>query len=261
MARFFVAATAWQDDLVLLDSEESRHLTKVLRMGPGDECAIFDGQGRRASCRVQALLGKQVQLQILHSEQKQAPALELVLLQAIPKGSNMDWIVQKAVELGVSKIVPLISRYTVARPSAADLASKQAKWQKVALEACKQCGADFVPQISLPLELSSLDAASLQQQLASPQRKQSHNFVAALLPQAIPLYSELASLQMSHGSGLQLCFAVGPEGDFSADEYAKLLQCGFRPVSLGDLVLRVETATFMCLAVARSMAAGLNGTA
>lgn len=253
MARFFAPATAWQTDLVLLDIDESRHLGKVLRMGQGDKCVVFDGRGQSAECVVQGWLGKQVQLQILQSFHKQPPKTELVLLQSIPKGSNMDWIVQKSVELGVSKIIPLITRYTVARPSSSELGAKQAKWQKVALEACKQCGADFMPEVAMPLELAALDEQALQALTQSCPERATHAFVAALLPQSKPLYAELAALPPSESGSTRLIFAVGPEGDFSPAEYEKLLQCSFKPVSLGDLVLRVETATFMCLAVPRCM--------
>ena len=149
----------------------------------------------------------------------------------------MELIVQKAVELGVTSIQPLITENTIAR--AEQLAKKQQKWQRVALEACKQCGQNFLPTVYPAIKFSEFVQQS--KQSSQPDMK----LIAALHPSSVA-FSELFPVAASSVSLL-----VGPEGDFSDSEYDDALGLGYQAVSLGDIVLRVETATLYCLSVLR----------
>ena len=152
----------------------------------------------------------------------------------------MDLIVQKAVEMGVQRIIPLISERTIVRLDARDAAAKATKWNRTVLEACKQCGVNTLPIVETPqsygtfLQRSDLPQLKLQ---------------CAIVPQAKPL-REL--LETARAAGQNACvLLIGPEGDFSPAEYAAGEAAGYLPASLGPIILRVETAVFMATAAAR----------
>ena len=113
-------------------------------------------QGTEATAEITAISAKRVDLKILERRQTPAPAVSISLIQAIPKGANMDWIIEKAVELGVNAIFPVVTERTVVRLDAKEAAKKQEKWQRVALEACKQCGQNWLPQVHAPAPFSSV---------------------------------------------------------------------------------------------------------
>ena len=146
----------------------------------------------------------------------------------------MDWIVQKAVELGVSRIQPLVTRHTIVSPGE----DKAEKWRRTALEACKQCGQFTIPVIEDPLPFAE--------------------WLANRPPADLEIIASLAEDPKNFRETLQsrpdvesITIAIGPEGDFSPEETTAALAAGFIPVTLGDLVLRVETATMFCLSAIR----------
>lgn len=234
MARFLLPADAWLTDPALT-GDEARHASQVLRMKAGDTLVVFDGEGRRAAAEVLSVSRDRVPLKLGDVMPSQPPQPAITLAQAIPKGKNMDLIVQKAVELGVAAIQPLVTRNTVVQPGD----GKSAKWRRNALEACKQCGQDTLPDIPEPATF----AAWLPTQASAPGLK----LIASLAPGARPMREILKN----HPDTTAVTLLVGPEGDFSAEETSAALAAGFLPVSLGDIVLRVETATLFCLSALR----------
>jgi 16S rRNA (uracil1498-N3)-methyltransferase len=147
----------------------------------------------------------------------------------------MDLIVQKAVELGITAIQPLVTRHTIVHP--AD--GKSDKWRRTALEACKQCGQNTLPAIA--------DAMPFMHWMAGQAATPGLKLIASLVPGARPLREVLRG----HPGTAAVTLLVGPEGDFSAAETAASLDSGFLPVSLGSIILRVETATLFCLSALR----------
>ncbi len=147
----------------------------------------------------------------------------------------MDLIVQKSVELGIAAIQPLVTRYTVVQPGD----GKSEKWRRNALEACKQCGQDTLPDIAEPL--------TFEKWLVSHAEIPGLKLIASLAPGAKPFREVLKN----HPTTTQATLLVGPEGDFSAEETAAAIAAGFLPISLGSIVLRVETATIFCLSALR----------
>jgi 16S rRNA (uracil1498-N3)-methyltransferase len=145
MARFHLPPANWQ--AAALTGDEARHLSQVLRGKAGDVITVFDGHGRRASAKVLQVSRDRVSLELSEVVSPAPPQPRITLAQAIPKGKNMDWIVQKAVELGVSRIQPLVTRHTIVSPGG----DKAEKWRRTALEACKQCGQFTIPIIEDPL--------------------------------------------------------------------------------------------------------------
>jgi len=234
MARFHLPPEAWQETPALT-GDEARHLSQVLRMKPGDAVIVFDGYGRRASAEILSVSRDRVPLKLGEILPSRPPLPAITLAQAIPKGKNMDLIVQKSVELGIAAIHPLVTRYTVVQPGD----GKSEKWRRNALEACKQCGQDTLPDIAEPLAFDRWIAT----QTDTPGLK----LIASLAAGARPMRTVLRD----HPGTVQATLLVGPEGDFSAEETTAALAAGFLPVSLGTIVLRVETATLFCLSVLR----------
>lgn len=234
MARFHLAADAWGADAALT-GDEARHLTQVLRMKVGERIFVFDGVGRRASAEILSVSRERVPLRLGEIQPSRAPLPAITLAQAIPKGKNMDLIVQKAVELGIFAIQPLVTRNTVVQPGD----GKSLKWRRNALEACKQCGQDRLPDIA--------DPQNFEAWLATQSAVGGLKLIASLAEGALPLRETLRR----HPGTRAVTLLVGPEGDFSPQESAAAVATGFIPVSLGEIVLRVETATIFCLSALR----------
>ena len=234
MARFYLPPGSWQETPALT-GDEARHASQVLRLKSGDSVTVFDGNGRRACAEIRSISRDRVVLALGETFNSRPPLPAITLAQAIPKGKNMDLIIQKSVELGIAAIQPLVTRFTVVQPGE----GKAEKWRRNALEACKQCGQDTLPAIAEPLTFDRW----IENQAESPGLK----IIASLAPGAI----SLRQILKIHPSTEQATLLVGPEGDFSSTETSAALNAGFIPISLGSIVLRVETATFFGLSALR----------
>lgn len=236
MARFFLSPDAWGEHAALT-GDEAKHAAQVMRVRHGDRITVFDGAGRSAAAEVVDASKSEIRLRLgeIIAKPILRPAIHLV--QAVPKGKTMDLIVQKAVELGVASIQPLISRRTVVQVEEDDAARKAAKWQRVALEACKQCGQDLLPVVRPPLSFEDW----------LPRVGPGIRVVASLYPGARPL----KEIFRDSGTPAEVTLLVGPEGDFTAEELASALAAGFQAASLGPIVLRAETAVFFAISAAR----------
>src|ERR1700704_7034474 len=158
MHRFYIAPEHCQSDALVLSGAEAHHARDVLRLEASAKVVVFNGKGREITAEIVASEGTEVRLRKL-SEAKTPPLrCRITLGQAIPKGKNMDLIVQKAVEIGAAEIVPLLSDRTVVHVDLENAAQKQAKWQQVAIEAAKQCGQNWLPQVRAPRKLSEFFA-------------------------------------------------------------------------------------------------------
>jgi 16S rRNA (uracil1498-N3)-methyltransferase len=234
MARFYLPPGAWTADAALT-GDEARHLSQVLRTRAGETITVFDGHGRRAAAEVVHIERDRVSLKMGEILPARLVQPQITLAQAIPKGKNMDLIVQKAVELGVSAIQPLVTRNTVVQPGE----SKAEKWRRNALEACKQCGQDTLPEIAEPLPFDRW--------LADLQTTGSLPLIASLASGAETLKK---TLRINSAPG-NVVILIGPEGDFTPAESASAMDKGFLPVTLGEIVLRVETAALFCVSAVR----------
>jgi 16S rRNA (uracil1498-N3)-methyltransferase len=233
MPRFYLPPSAWTES-PFLEGDEAKHLAQVLRIQSGATITVFDGLGNFAEARVLSVSKQRIDLMLELAESKSSPLPEITLAQAIPKGKNMDWIVQKAVELGVSKIQPLVTRNTIVSPGD----EKAEKWRRTALEACKQCAQFTIPVIAEPI---SFDAW-----IKSPDPSEL-KIIASLADNPKNFRKTLAA----HPEIESVTILIGPEGDFTQQETEAALAADFIPVTLGDLVLRVETATLFCLSAIR----------
>lgn len=240
MHRFHLPADRWES--ATLDPKESHHCLHVLRLAAGDRVTVFDGRGRESMATIAATTGGNVTLKLASSSTTPLPSCAITLGQAVPKGKNMDLIVQKAVELGAARIAPLLSDRTVIQLDSGDSAKKQEKWQATVVEACKQCGQNHVPEVVPPM--APRDFFQL------PPTKNSLLLIASLQPDARPIKTVLKEYNETHGSlPRDVTVLVGPEGDFTPAEIALAKSHGYQPVTLGPIILRTETAALYCLSV------------
>ncbi len=234
MPRFFVGSESVSEGSILLTGENAHHLSFSLRGRVGDKVDVCDGTGTLYRCVVTAMDGVQVALSI----ESQLPAdteppYEAVLCQAIPKWDKMDLIVQKAVELGVSRIIPFESANCVAKVKPEQREKKTARWQRIAEEAAKQCGRGIIPEVSLP--------CSFEEMLAGCRGKHRY-FCYECGGQALP-----EALSGVGEDNDPVYFMIGPEGGFSPAEAERTVSVGFTAVTLGRRILRAETAPMFFL--------------
>jgi len=238
MHRFYIPPESWNPDALALDEAETHHALDVLRMNAGDKAVVFNGRGAEATVEIAAITRKAVTLRKLHHGKTAPVACHITLGQAVPKGKNMDLIVQKAVELGAAAVCPLLSERTVIQVEEDDAPRKQQKWQATAIEAAKQCGQNWLPKVDPPRSLKEFFSHPARYDLM---------LIASLQPDAMHLKKLLA--ENAGKTPKSVLVLVGPEGDFTPAEIALAKSHGCRPVTLGPIVLRTETAAIYCLSV------------
>jgi 16S rRNA (uracil1498-N3)-methyltransferase len=250
MHRFYASPEQCAGDSIELDGPEAHHALHVLRSRVGDVVTVLNGVGGVLVCRVAALLGRRIELKIVERRELSPPACEITLYQAVPKGKVMDGIIHKATELGVRRIVPIISEHVISRPGAGDGARKVEKWQVAAIEAIKQCGQAWLPAVEAPRGMAEVLKGRQVPEL---------EFIGALCewskhPKRCFLDFEAENLRKPASVGVW----IGPEGDFTRDEVDMVVGAGACPVTLGPLVLKCETAaTYMLSVVNYEVQAGL----
>src|SRR5215212_8666941 len=161
MHRFYIAPEQWNVDDFTLTNGEAHHARDVLRLKPGDKAVLFNGCGREVTAELIDATGRGLRFRKLTETETPPLKCRITLGQAIPKGKNMDLIVQKAVEIGVAEICPLMSQRTVVDLEPAAAEQKQAKWQQVAIEAAKQCGQNWLPNVRQPQTLKEFFSSSV----------------------------------------------------------------------------------------------------
>jgi 16S rRNA (uracil1498-N3)-methyltransferase len=241
MSRFFVRPEdVGEEEILLRDPGDIKHLSKVLRLQPGDEIEISDSSCFEYRAEISEIAPALVRARILDKQAfRGEPKTRATLFQGVPKQGKMESIVQKCVELGVAEIVPVFTARTVVTEKGKNLEHKRERWQKVADEAVKQCGRGLIPQIrpfmrfSEMLEAVSGDAFDLLVFLYENEEERSIKDLLRALPAA---------------EGRRVALFVGPEGGFSEAE-AEALRALAPPVTLGKTVLRTETAGMAALAM------------
>jgi 16S rRNA (uracil1498-N3)-methyltransferase len=247
MRRFYIPPNEWNPDALALRGPEVHHARDVLRLQRGDKLVVFNGRGREITAQIVDLARDQIRLRAVHESETPQLRCRITLAQAIPKGKSMDLIVQKAVEIGASEIVPLISARTIVDLDLKEATQKHAKWQQVATEAAKQSGQNWLPQIALPRKLAQFFSDLPQHDL---------RLIGSLQPDARHLKKILGDYEKEHrkppiaGSPVRtVLILIGPEGDFTPAELALAKSNGCLPTTLGPIILRVETAAIYCLSV------------
>ena len=227
MHRFHIPAESWNLDLLKLDETESHHALNVLRLKQGERAVVFNGKGSEATVEITATGKNSVDLRRLHDSKSAPLTSQITLAQAVPKGKNMDLIVQKATELGAAAIVPLLSERTVIQYEEDDAAKKREKWQAVAIEAAKQCGQNWLPEIHLPQTPKEFFHANPRFDLM---------LIASLQPDSLHFKKVLEEYYSAQNKKpANVLILVGPEGDFTPAEISLSRRCGgCRPITLSD---------------------------
>ncbi|MCK9253111.1 MAG: 16S rRNA (uracil(1498)-N(3))-methyltransferase [Clostridiales bacterium] len=232
MPRFFIEHVVDPEQRSLrLTGSDARHIATVLRMRTGDRIEVCDGARTDLDCRIERVTADGVDLAVLSQTPNQTePAYHVTLYQGLVKGDKLDQIIQKSVELGVGRIVPVACQRSVALIQARDRDRKTARWQKIAAEAAKQCGRGMVPEVASPLSFADCTRQAAAASLA-------------LIPWEL---ERTRTLRAALGEGgdvpHSISLIIGPEGGLTEDEVGLARAAGILPVTLGKRILRAETA-------------------
>lgn len=248
MARFYLPRNHLRDNRGFLEGRELTHLRKVLRLVPGDRITVFDDTGWEHDAVILQLSGRQGEIEILRSyEADRESPLHVMLAVGLTKGEKMDFVIEKATEIGAQTIAPFTSAFSVPKFDDKKIVARTERWQRIALSAVKQCGRTRAPEI-LPL----VDFKSL---------------VQGEGPAALKLlfweHEHRQSLQQAHTAhpvAEVVVVAVGPEGGFSAEEAELARSHGFEPVHLGRRTLRAETAAVAALSLVQFLWGDLHSS-
>jgi 16S rRNA (uracil1498-N3)-methyltransferase len=226
---------------IRLSPEESHHLITVNRCSRGDPVVAFDGHGREWLTECADPAKGAALLKVKETRPAQSRSFEITLGQALPKGATMDDIVRQATEIGTARIVPLLSERTQVHLDGDRADKKTGKWRTAAIEAAKQCGNPWLPEIAPLQDLLPFLAAASGYDL---------KLIASLHAGTTTLKKALATYAAKHGHAPRtVLWLVGPEGDFSPAEMTAAITAGCTPVTLGPLVLRSDTAAVYALSI------------
>ncbi len=224
MRRFFYEPAQEAAGYILIKGAEAHHIRTVLRLRLGEKAELLDGVGGVVYSRIDQINSDSVSFRILSRRQEPENCRPLTLVMALLKGKKMDMIVQKATELGVHRFVPVITHYCEAQSRDSQMLPR---WQRIMLEACKQCGRPWLMQINEPASLHQLNipAESLK-----------------VMPWEKETACSFSTLNIETETRQPALLLIGPEGGFHSEEVEYARGCGFKTVSLGPRILRAETA-------------------
>ncbi len=230
MPRFFIEPCDVRGDVVTITGREARHIARVLRLGPGDIITLLDGSGCLYRCRIEQIEAGSVICRImLRQAAGGEPPLRVVLLQGVAKGDRMDTIIQKGTELGVSVFLPVLCHRSVVRLDERKKAARRERWQRIAVEAAKQCRRALVPEVLEPLSwtaaLETIPPGAL-----------------VLVPWEEERYRSLKKELRCRARPDELYIIIGPEGGLETREVEQACRRGAVTVTLGPRILRTETA-------------------
>lgn len=241
MTRLFLPPEILQSEKIIITGDQARYLSVVLRVSPGERITLFDGEGFRYECKIIQSHKKEVVAERLSKEPYSVESpVSIILGQGLPKADKMDLIVEKATELGVRSIIPLITEYSQVRHT-----EKAERWRKIALSASQQSGRNRIPDI-----LDPIGFLEYLTRISAPLKE----------TEGVPTLSGIIFSEEKEGinckeilSGLRgiknMVVLIGPEGGFSKKELSSAVRYGFTEVSLGPRILRTETAPIAALSI------------
>jgi 16S rRNA (uracil1498-N3)-methyltransferase len=241
MHRFYLPPDRCRELALLLSGREAHHALHVLRLKRGDSVTVMDGAGHEFLCNVETGSRNELALRVTRKDAIPPLPFQLTLFQSLPKGKIIETIIQKAVELGAGRIAPLLTERVVAHFGAGGAEAKRDKWQQVAIEAAKQCGAAWLPEIEAP---------KAPWEILARREPFDLSLVGSLQPGSRHPREFFKEFQArNRHPPRSVAIWIGPEGDFTLHELKAIQAGGALPVTLGPLTLRVETAAIYCLSV------------
>jgi 16S rRNA (uracil1498-N3)-methyltransferase len=241
MHRFYLSPERCRNSRLELTDDEAHHALRVLRLQTAERVTVLDGAGRELICEVRETTKRMVTLAVLHKNTSPPLPCQITLLQAVPKAKAMDYIVQKATELGAARVVPILSERTVVHLDGEDAGDKAEKWQQIAIESIKQCGSPWLSKIEAPVTLKNYLAR---------REKFDLPLIASLQDDSRQPHEFIQHFRDEHKrQPTTACVWIGPEGDFSPAEMNIIKAEGALPITLGRLVLRSDTAAIYSLSV------------
>jgi len=233
LTRVYVDAPVTAGKSLVIEGSAANHITRVLRLRNGDELTVFDGTGGEFGARVEEFRKEAVIVSVAaHRALDRESPLPLTLAQGISRGERMDWIIQKATELGASRIVPVFTKRSVVRLDDKQAERKLQHWRAITVAACEQCGRNRIPELSLPTDIFDVVA---------PDTSGSTRLL--LSPTGDLRIDDLTDV----GKGITVL--IGPEGGLEDVEQEAAIRAGFKAVRLGPRVLRTETAAIAALTI------------
>ena len=244
--RIFVSPENISQERITLQGELLKKVRLVLRLKPKDTLSVFDGTGFEYLAQIVSLTPHTGELKIVEKTNllSESP-LEIHLGQAVPKSQKMDFIIQKAVELGVSEIHPFFSSRTIPRFNLSQAMKKVERWQKISQEASQQSGRITIPTVNPPVEFVELLSLPSQGSLKIILQKDSS-------------HDSLKNFLMTNQNKCGIFFLVGPEGGFTPEEIIRALDHGFKLISLGERILRTETVALTFLSILQYELGGMT---
>ncbi len=235
MPRFFTDKGSIDGNEAVIRGSDAQHISRSLRMRVGEEIVLCDAEGSDMECRIVKITDSEVTCEVLRCKESEAePKVEVVLYQCLPKGDKLESVVRKATELGVSKVVPVLSARCVSRPDKKAFAKRAERLRKIALEAAMQSGRGKIPEISEMVEFKACVKEAAESDLAIIMYEKS---------------GESFSKVLSGFSGRRISVIVGSEGGFEESEAEYAAENGVQTVNLGKRILRTETAPICALSV------------
>lgn len=247
MPRFFIDFPCNTGDRIILDGENGRHISRSLRMHPGDSITLCDGKETDYFCKITEILGDTVEVLVQQSSHSiSEPTIKVTLIQSLPKADKMDAVIQKAVELGVTRVIPILSTRCVSRPDSSAQKKKVQRWQKIAAEAAKQCGRGIIPTVE-PIQ-NFFDAVD--------QAAKTGTILFFYEGGGAPLPKIMEWEQKQ-----PISIFIGPEGGFSAEEVSYIKEAGAKIATLGPRILRTETAPIAALSAIMVLSGNMDANA
>ncbi len=240
MIRLFLSHEHLASKEIIITGGHARHLALVLRARPGEPIVVFDGRGYKYDCRIVRIHKREVVAELM----KKTPCslespVTITLAQGVPKGDKMDFIIQKSTELGIHKVIPVITERSQVRHT-----DKIRRWRKIALSASEQSGRDKIPEIDEPVDFQEfLSGHSI------PLEKEARHGFSGIIFSEGHKENNLRKFLSSLGDTREITLLIGPEGGFSGEETANAVQKGFMEVSLGPRILRTETAPVAAISI------------
>jgi len=236
MSRFFVPKEFVKSKTIEISGKEAHHILDVMRLKKLDKIVAFDGTGKEYVGFIKEIKKSALSVEIVETRNPaEAEKSKITLIQALPKKDKMDFIVEKATELGVYSIIPVVTERTIPRWDQAKRSAHEDRWRKISREAAKQCGRADIPSIGNIVEFSQSIKSASDFDLG---------LIAVLSDDTIAISDALQGFK-----GGRLAIAIGPEGDFTPQEAAQAKDSGFKSVSLGTRVLKSDTASLASLAI------------